>query len=235
MLLVVLPFLAALCAQDGAAPPSTERAALEAGLARARSELRCAALDSLPRQAPVDVLPLLQKSLSDPDERVRCATLHALGKLDSPQALDALLSDAPTRLVALRGHRRERVALLRALGQHGDPRALRALTTDAHADYDVHVLRTRILAIARVRSRESIDALIALGRALPFAEEQQVMLEWRLALSVLTGRVGGRTVAEWSRWWAEARATFAVSPELPELQASDRSRWLDFWSDEETP
>jgi hypothetical protein len=85
-----------------------------------------------------------------------------------------------------------------------------------------------------VRSRDSIDALVALGKGLPFAEQQQVMLEWRLAWSVLTGRDGGRTVADWTRWWAETRATFEVSPELPALSESDRSRWLDAWADETT-
>jgi HEAT repeat protein len=234
MLLVVLPLVAALCSQDGASQPSSERAALEAGLARARPDLRCAALDSLRPRVPLDVLPLVQASLADPDEQVRCTALGVLGKLESPQSLEILLADASERLVSLRGRRRERVALLRALARRGDPRALSALTEDAHADYDLHVLRTRILALARVRSRDSIDALVALGKGLPFAEQQQVMLEWRLAWSVLTGRDGGRTVADWTRWWAETRATFEVSPELPALSESDRSRWLDAWADETT-
>ncbi|MFM7297566.1 MAG: HEAT repeat domain-containing protein [Planctomycetota bacterium] len=234
MLLVAVTTALAL-ARPPLAPPDETTRALEAALQRSRPALRAAALDLAPSGNDAALAAAIVPALSDPDEEVRKAALAALGRSTAPNALDALLERARAGAAELRAHPRELATLLHALGRHADPRSLPALASDALHSLEPEPLRARILALGRIRARESVDALVALARALPFAEEQQVLHEVRLALAVLTGETPGRTVASMARWWSEQRATFVVPAELPTLPPALARRWRAAWDTPAVP
>jgi len=224
MLLVAVTTALAL-ARPPLAPSDGAARVLEAALQRSRPALRAAALDLAPSGNDAALATAIVPALSDPDEEVRKVALAALGRSTAPNALDALLEHARAGAAELRAHPRELATLLHALGRHADPRSLPALASDALHTLDPEPLRARILALGRIRTRESVDTLISLARALPFAEEQQVLHEVRLSLAVLTGETPGRTFASMVRWWSEQRATFVVPAELPTLPPALVRRW----------
>ena len=228
MLLAALP-LALSLATATPVPPEDAAAALSAGLQRSRPALRAAALALAPASADGALVEAIASALTDPDEEVRIAALAALGRCRSPLALDALLARASSGTDELRTHPREQAQLFRALGLHGDPRALRTLATDTLQSLETEPLRARILALGRIRTRESVDALVALARSLPFAEEQQVLHELRLSFAVLTGEAPGRTAASLVRWWGERRASFVVPEATPQLAPPSLRRWNAAW------
>ncbi len=213
------------------APAEDTAPALTAALQRSRPALRAAALDLVPAPAERALVEAIRPALGDPSEQVRCAALAALGRSPAPESVDALLEHAVTAVSSLRRHPRERVQLFRALGQHADARALRVLASDALVSLEPESLRMRILALGRIRTLESVDALVALARSLPFAEEQQVLHELRLAFAVLTGESPGQTAASLARLWSERRAGFVVPAELPALPPASARRWQAAWNE----
>ncbi|MBM3986638.1 MAG: HEAT repeat domain-containing protein [Planctomycetes bacterium] len=234
MLLVAVTTALAL-ARAPLAPSDEAARALEAALQRSRPALRAAALDLASSANDAALAAAIFPALSDPDEEVRRAALAALGRSTAPNALDALLGRARSGAAELRAHPLELATLLHALGRHADPRSLPALTSDALHSLEPEPLRARILALGRIRTRESVDALVALAHALPFAEEQQVLHELRLSFAVLTGQTPGYTAASLVHWWGEQRASFAVPAELPALAPSLERRWRAAWPERATP
>lgn len=206
-------------------------AALTAALQRSRPALRAAALDLTLATAERPLVEAIRPALRDPSEEVRRAALAALGRSRAPEALDALLEHSAMEANRLRSHPREQAQLFRSLGQHADARALRVLASNALASLEAEPLRARILALGRIRTHASVDALVALARSLPFAEEQQVLHELRVTFAVLTGETPGQTAASIVRAWGERRAGFVVPEELPALPPALARRWLAAWSE----
>lgn len=228
MLLVAVSLAFALSHVSPAEDPAT---ALTAALQRSRPALRAAALELVPAASDRALVEAIRPALGDPNEEVRRAALAALGRSRAPESLDVLLEHSGTAAASLRRHPRERAQLFRALGQHADARALRVLASDALASLEPEPLRARILALGRIRTHESVDALVALARSLPFAEEQQVLHELRLSFAALTGESPGQTAASLVRRWGERRAGFVVPAELPALPPALARRWQAAWNE----
>ena len=233
MLLVAVPLAFALAS----APTPRDGGSLEAlqvALQRSRPALRSAGLELAPAVDDAALVAAIEPALGDSDEEVRRAAISALGRSPSQAALNALLALAEAASAQLHRHPRELAELMRALGRHADPRCLRALTSDALASLEPEPLRARILALGRIRTRESVDALVALASALPFAEEQQVLHELRLSFVALTGETPGYTAKSLAHWWESRRTSFVVSAELPALPPALARRWRAAWADRPT-
>jgi len=235
-----LPMALALAlALAGPAPqrpaPTAEqvRAAIEALEAAFRSPEPAERIGAIREHARIDaagVLAIIARGLDDRDVEVRLEAIEALGQSRSSAALDHLLEHRKSRRQELRKQERVLPRLLVAIARHGDARAIPALTDDAQAQLLQVTLRARILGLANIRSKKSVEALFELMAVLGFVEMHAHAEDFRLALLVLTGVDRGRSLDAWKTWWAKEREQVEVPAAMPKLAQADAERWAGYWS-----
>jgi len=130
--------------------------------------------------------------------------------LDLLAAADADLVRA--RLRAMLADEEEPLAqaqIIDALARLGDAAAVPDLIGTHLSAESWHVRSRAAGALATLRSKEAIPALIDRMEA----EEGRVKTDARHALESLTTQRFGSNAATWRRWWADHQATFEVPPE----------------------
>ncbi|MCY3003603.1 MAG: hypothetical protein NTV21_17545 [Planctomycetota bacterium] len=206
--------------------------ALSSGLSRGRVGQRIAAVTEHGPQARGSELATLAATLASPERDLRLATLDALGRSTAPEAFEVLLAHAATRDRSALADDFETSRLLFALARHRDARAIPVLAQRPCAQTGSATLRARIVGLGRIRKRASIEALLGILEALPFAERQQHLQEFRVSMRVLTGADAGHTVEAWRRWWRAQPPEFAPSANEPELAGPEGARWRMEWRDD---
>jgi len=206
--------------------------ALSSGLSRGRVGQRIAAVSEHGPQARGAELATLAATLAAPDRGLRLATLEALGRSGAPEAFEVLLAHVATRDRSALADDLETSRLFLALARHRDPRAIAVLAQRPCTQLGTATLRARILGLGRRRKRASIEALFGILEALPFAERQQHLQEFRVSMRVLTGADAGQTVEAWRRWWSAQAPEFAPSANEPELAGPEGARWRMEWRDD---
>lgn len=171
------------------------------------------------------------RGLGDERQEVALATLEALRWLDHPDALEALHRAAKDKK-----HMKvpeQAAAVLRAIAQHAHPSSIAVLARDPFEPQTYGCLRARILGLGRIRTRESLEALLGvLALTGPGGLERRVlpqMDDMRLSLMMLTGVDQGRSPQHWERWWRANREAFQIPAEPPLLPKELREVWDQFF------
>jgi len=114
-----------------------------------------------------------------------------------------------------------RAAMVEALAAAGDETWVEYGLTTLLADESWYVKRSTALALAKLRVRDAIPALIdGLER-----EPGRTKTDYQEALTSLTGQNYRSNVPLWRRWWAENEETFVVPPIAEiEAQASEEAK-----------
>jgi HEAT repeat protein len=145
-------------------------------------------------------------------------------RLDTLALLTAAQSDeARVRVRALFDTETEPIGiatLIDGLAALGDRAIVPALLAKHLAHENWYVRARAAHALATLRSREAIPALIA---RLP-SEEGRVRTDVGQALTSLTGQDFRGNVALWQRWWKENEASFQVPEQPPEKSAEEEAR-----------
>ena len=207
--------------------------ALEAALKEkdpARLVTACNEAAEVPHE---DVAKVLAKTLKvrlkgEPRETVLQAALAALGAQGNEVALKAL-HRTYAKDKDLRKHEELGTALLRAIGSHAHESSIEVLTDDVTSTPSNDALRARALGLARIRTDESLAAVIELMNRMTRGKRVRQMEDFRLALCVLTGVDKGKEPTAWMQWWNDVKKSFEVQPKLPTLPKQLDRRWRQYW------
>lgn len=248
-----LPFLlfAAAAFAEGGSPyprvddpsPGVVKGAVEALETAFKGKDTAAQVSAIRSQGGVnanEVVHALAKGLRSKDDGVKIETIHALGWHPSKEALKQLH----------RVYRRERkqladnedvfAALFKAVGRHGDASSLTVLGDHPFTGLTPKVAEARILGIANIREKRSVEALMkgmrltteetGGRRARSVETRSRGMRFFRPALSVLTGEDMGEMDEDWQRWWRENKNKFRISETRPASVPADvRAYWEAYW------
>lgn len=224
-------------ADDKPAPPDPARvkaavAQLDKAFRGGTKEEKLKALQEQSDVLDAEVIKQIAKGLSDKELDVQKSAIVALRWMDHPDALKELHSLAKTP----RDLRKEPVVfteLLKAIGQHSSPTSIAILTDDLWSVPEQGVIQARILSLGRIRTIESVEALMSLMKAAGPQRIQNVMADFRLALVQLTGVDKGVSQQLWSEWWNDNRARFKVEPTAAPMPRELGMRWEVYWGQRE--
>jgi hypothetical protein len=190
------------------------------------------------------VVHALAKGLRERNESVKTAAIDALGWHPSREALKQLhrLYRREAKLLAKQPV--PYAALFKAIGRHGDKSSLDVLGDNPFKGLTVEVAEARILGIANVRDKRSVEGLLKGMRLWTDDGDGGVggrrdntgsrgMRFFRPALCVLTGVDNGMVDEAWHRWWRENKNKFKMSPTRPETAPADvKAYWKAFWGED---
>jgi hypothetical protein len=223
--------------------PGVVKAAVQALDEAFKGKDTAAQISAIRSQGGVDadeVVHAIAKGLRSKDEGVKVETIAALGWHPSKEALKQLH----------RLYRRERkllaedeavfAALFKAVGRHGDKSSLTVLGDHPFTGLTPKVAEARILGIANIREKQSVEALMkgmrltteeSGGRRAGSVETRsRGMRYFRPALCVLTGEDMGEMDEDWQRWWRENKNKFRMAKERPAAVPADvRGYWEAYW------
>jgi hypothetical protein len=223
--------------------PGVVKAAVEALNEAFKGKDTAAQISAIRSQGGVnadEVVHALAKGLRSKDKGVKIEAMHALGWHPGHEALKQLH----------RLYRRERkiiaededafAALFKAIGRHGDKSSLTVLGDHPFTGLTPEVAEARILGIANIREKQSVESLMK-GMRLTTEEsggrrrgsvetKSRGMRYFRPALCVLTGEDMGELDEDWQRWWRENKNKFKISPARPASAPADvKGYWEAYW------
>lgn len=173
------------------------------------------------------------KALRHDDRDVRDQAVNCLGFMVHPDAWKVLqqmfkrdqkeLESAPTRFAVM----------VRALARNGNPDSIPLLVEVMVRSTDSQVVRSCILGLANIRTKESVDPLMQMMRSAERPRVADVMLEMRTALHRLTGVDKGTDQDPWIDWYDEVKDTLVIPPAPPEERPFEIRRcWSLFWGED---
>jgi hypothetical protein len=219
-------------------PPSAELvqktvAKLEQAFTKGSTAERIAAIDESAPVVDPKVIDWIAKGLKSDDAPLRGAAIDALGAMRHDDALKAL-EETWKRDRDLRKDDALSGRALKAIARHQNPRSIALLSSDPFESQNHGALEARILGLANIRAKESVEALIAMMRLVGPVKIEPYMGEFRLALYELTGTDQGKAPAMWFDWWNDHKKDLAISKEPPELAKPDQAHWNAYWGIEST-
>jgi hypothetical protein len=200
---------------------------VEHAFAKGDAEARCKAIQSASEVVDAAVIAAIARGFKEKDQlTVRTASVEALRKMQHPKAFDALYDLA--KAAPTQKDEAFYPLVLRALAQHGDKRAIPLLRDGALGAAAFKIDQTRIIGLANIRHKDSVEALIEMMNTLGPQRIGPFMDELSLALFVLTGAEGQR-LEDWQRWWNDNKKKLEIAPQMPELPKGKQMRWNTFW------
>lgn len=215
--------------------PSEAIAALKSAAKEKDFAVLEATLKSVGRVKDKGVVKEIAKSLKHKQPTVVLVAIEGLRWNEAPEALDALLKAAKDKKVM--ADLKAAVALTYALGQKADKKALNALKDGFQVTTrgDFELIKAKAHALGRIRTKESVEALIDyVNSGVRPRTERKMQAEPLLALQVLTGQDPGNQVSDWMDWWYDAKGSLKISSEewpLPNGRA--QRQWDRLWEDPE--
>jgi hypothetical protein len=190
---------------------------------------RIAAVQNAEQVVHPKVIAAIAKALSDKNMEVRAAALEALSRMRHDDALNALLKWGKKNKKALRKEEDRYIALLKAVARHESPSTI-SFFSGKMFDHKVHkVASARILSLGRIRTTESIDALMNSMRKADTKRVQNHMKDYRLALVVLTGQDNDLDPERWHKWWRANKKGFEVADKMAPMSKDLYERWFKYW------
>lgn len=237
MLLLSLTLAAALYAPQQPAPPPDplKVKAAVAELARAFEKglaSECvAAIQNATPLIDASVIEGIARGLKSGDKLVVSAALEALRAMPHAKSSSALVG-VFERDKKLRKDPELAVKLVKAIGQHQFASTREVLAAGGVNDDAGPVIEARILAIANVRSVESVETLIAMMRTAGREKIAPYLPTFRVALMRLVGEDAGHTQEAWMSWWGEHKKGLEVSAQAAPMPREQQLRWDSFWGNE---
>lgn len=248
--LPTLVFAAAALAQGGSPYPPVKnpspgvvKGAVEALTEAFKGKDTAAQIAAIRSQGGVvsdDVVHALARGLRSKDQGVKIETLHALGWHPSKEALKQLHRVYRREGKLIADDEAVFVALFKAIGRHGDASSLTVLGDHPFKGLTPKVAEARILGIANIREKKSVEALMkgmrltteesGGRRARSVETRSRGMRYFRPALCVLTGQDLGEMDEDWQHWWRENKNKFRIAKERPASVPADvREYWEGYW------
>lgn len=178
------------------------------------------------------------RALRSKESAVRQAAVLALGRMPVPEALDAL-HDTLERDRRLKDDEALFALTLREIGRHGEARSVKVLLDDPFRWLTVASGTARLMAVANIRSPESVEGLISTGKKVGSGggrggTQSEIVAglrpAFRVAMVVLTGHDEGPGAGlAWERWWKETGKKAGIAKERPPVPAEVRAFWEAFW------
>jgi hypothetical protein len=170
------------------------------------------------------------KALRHEDAEARFQAVNALGYMRHPDALAVLVKTLARDDQALRADPPSYANVIRAIARKGDKAMIPLFVKDLFASPELGVIRARVLGLANIRTRESVDELILMMRSAAPERVMEVMLEMRTALFLLTGVDKGLSPELWLSWYDDAKDSLTVASRMPEtMEPEVRRTWNNFW------
>jgi hypothetical protein len=247
-----LPFLlfAAAAFAEGGSPyprvddpsPGVVKGAVDALDAAFKGKDTAAQISAIRSQGGVnanDVVHALAKGLRSKDDGVKTETIHALGWHPSKEALKQLHRFYRREGKLIADDEDVFAALFKAVGRHGDPSSLTVLGDHPFKGLTPKVAEARILGIANIREKKSVESLMkgmrltteetGGRRARSVETRSRGMRYFRPALCVLTGEDMGEMDEDWQRWWRENKNKFRMAEKRPPVPADVQAYWESYW------
>ncbi len=215
--------------------PEPVMAALEDLDKSFRSRLDFAIIASIGRAKEVDHPEVVARIAGVLDHRkpaVRRTAVGALAEMELDEARLALEQYWRTgKRLAIDPDLADRT--LRAIGRHGHADSFEIFSDVAWMREDgepvpIELLRTKVRGLARIREPRSVDRLVELFVEVPVERHEDLRLDFRLALLVLTGE-DSDSITWWQRWLERLPEDYGVPEGLPDLATADRLDWLTYW------
>jgi len=169
--------------------------------------------------------------LKSTDSEIRKAAIRALRYHETKTAFRLLIKAAADK--AVRKDAESMAELCLALGQCGEKAAIPVLTDDVWSNIKTKVFRARCMALAHIREKEAVDALVKLvrmgkkgGRRRSGAGRMKPAYQ---ALTLLTGQRIQPQAHLWKKWWDQNRAAFEVPREPTGLRKKEARQWERLW------
>jgi HEAT repeat protein len=233
MLNLVLALSLAFPAFDGPAPADPKRVEavvteLDTAFKSGKPEDRVRAIRAGMDVLDGKVVDGIARGLKDDDPTVKRAAVEALGRMNHPQALDALHSFVKSNRDALQKDEELYPATLRAIGRHGSPTSIDLLLDDPFSQRTYAAVRARILGLGNIRSEKAVAAIFELLSKVGVNQADRHMDDVRLALVHLTGVDNGKDPQLWTKWWRDQK-NYEIPKTEPELKRLDRAAWNEYW------
>lgn len=217
-------------------PPTAEEikaavAELNDAFVKGKTPERVQAIQKNARIVDAKVIECVAKGLKDDDALVLDAAIEALRFMKHPDALDALQATVK-REKRLEKLPESRAKLFKAIGQHGSPKSIALLADNLFSTQDYKVIEARVLGLANIRDKQSVEQLIGLMRVAGRDKVQPFMAHFRMALMVLTSVDQGVSQDSWMSWWNAHKDDFSVAATPPPLPKEMQMKWDYFWGNE---
>lgn len=235
-LLATAVLIACPVAVDDDEGPSPEEvraavAELEEGLEAEELADRTLALQRAALVVHPDVIEVVVDAIRDDEQDVRRAALEALRWMHHEDALDALHGQLKKNK-KLKKEPELYALLIKAIGQHANPESVDLVSDDLFSVRDEDVVRARIRSLGRIRSEDSVAALIDIMRSAKRKDVQRYMGDLRVSLMVLTGVDNGLDQDRWTAWWNDNKRDLEVREQPHLLPENEQRMWSYYWGDE---
>jgi hypothetical protein len=191
-------------------------------------------IKTLKKAAEFDEKPVVQavaKGLQDGAADVRVAAAETLGLIKNPFALDALHKYYNENRDSLKKDETVLPVLLKGIARHGKESSIDILKDDPYSQRTHATIEARILGLGNIRSLKSVEALVDLMKLWGNGKNNPYMTQFRVALTRLTGKDQGPTVAQWLEWWNEHHHDTKVSDTASEMPKALERAWNNYWDD----
>jgi hypothetical protein len=175
------------------------------------------------------VIERVTEGLAEKDEEVRRSAVDALGQMQHADALAALHAFAKKERKTLPKSPEFYIATIKAIARHGDKESIEVITDKMFAYPDAKLIGARVLGLAHIRDKESIETLFDVMKLADRRKVQGQMRNIRLALMVLTGADEGEDQDRWRKWWSKNGKDFEVKSQMPKLPEEAQRRWDGYW------
>lgn len=143
-------------------------------------------------------IPILEKGLKDPDERVVRAALEGLTQLEVPDLLDKLIGALKDPSESVRTNTAS------ALGGFPGEKTSRVLVEVMQDDPSPSVRKAALGSLGNAGAPAAFEPVLKLLRS--SQTDSEIKAKAATVLGALTGQEFGEDVAGWTRWWNSNRA-----------------------------
>lgn len=184
---------------------------------------------AVPAEAIVEEL--VDVGLAHEAQPVVLATIEALGYLEHEAALEALHKYLKRNAKRMRDREDapKLAPTLLAIGRHGNEESIDLLIDDIFLEPKREVVRARLMGLANIRVKRSVEELCDLMRKIDRRKVQPYANDFRLALVVLTGVDRGTDLDRWVQWWNDNKKTYEVLEKAPQMPEELQTRWDRYW------
>ena len=176
-----------------------------------------------------EVVKAMGKGLKDKELEVVQAAVVGLGRMPVDDALDALHAFYKKNRKKLQDEEQTLTLTFQAIARHGDESSVEILTDKLFSAPFHSVVQARIYGLGMIRSKKSVEGIIAMMTKTSRRNVENYMGDLRLSLVALTGTDQGLSVDGWQLWWQKNRRDFEIPAELKFEKESDLFFWNEYW------
>jgi hypothetical protein len=202
---------------------------LEAAFKDGKPADRVAAIRKGHEVTDARVVAAIEKGLKDKDAEVQAAAVEALGRMQHPDALEALHKFLKADKLRLKEDQKLLPLVFKSIGRHGNEKSVELLADDPFLQRTFPAIQSRVLSLGNIRSKKSVEALIEMMTKAGPRQVNDYMMLFRQSLVRLTGTDQGPDSTMWTKWWQDNKAKFEVPKEVPKVPEVADKAWNEYW------